>query len=80
MTHFRSIPVAADFSENSRDAFRLACSLAHPDETRLTVVHAEAPPIVYGEMSVPLTTAAEDRAQLEELAERLRSGSLPGAS
>ena len=71
MPLFRTILVAADFSENSWEAFRMACSLAHPDETRLTVLHAVEPPII-SELDVPLPPTDEDRAHREALGGRLR--------
>ena len=36
-----TILAAADFSEGSRGAFALACSLARKDETRLTVLNVQ---------------------------------------
>ena len=43
MTPFRTILFAADFSGNSREAFRLACSLAVEDKTRIIVLHVAEP-------------------------------------
>jgi len=43
MQPFRTILFAADFSENSRDAFRMACSLAVGNRTRLIVLHVVEP-------------------------------------
>ena len=39
MSLFRTILVAADFSESSREALRVACCLTHDDRTRLIVLH-----------------------------------------
>jgi nucleotide-binding universal stress UspA family protein len=39
MTPFKTILFAADFSENSREAFRAASSLAADDQARLIVLH-----------------------------------------
>lgn len=39
MPGFRTILFAADFSENSSDAFRIACALAARDQGRLVVLH-----------------------------------------
>jgi nucleotide-binding universal stress UspA family protein len=72
MLPFRTILVAGDFSENSREAFRIACTLAHPDETRLTILHAEVPPILSGELDFPLPPTGDDRAHREALVRRLR--------
>ena len=38
MNAFRTIVFAADFSENSREAFSVACSLSREDKTRLVVL------------------------------------------
>jgi nucleotide-binding universal stress UspA family protein len=43
MKPFRTILFAADFSENSQEAFRAACSLADETETRLHVLHVVEP-------------------------------------
>lgn len=43
MSRFRTVLVAADFSEGSRGAFSTACSLAREDETRLTVLNVMGP-------------------------------------
>lgn len=49
----------------------MACSLAHPDETRLTVLHAVEPPMI-SELDVPLPPTVEDRAHREAPGGRLR--------
>jgi len=43
MQPFRTILFAADFSENSQEAFRAACSLAVENQTRLIVLHVVEP-------------------------------------
>ena len=43
MRPFRTILFAADFSINSQEAFRVACSLAVENKTRLIVVHVVEP-------------------------------------
>jgi nucleotide-binding universal stress UspA family protein len=43
---FRIILFAADFSRNSREAFRLACSLAIENKTRVIVVNVDEPTLV----------------------------------
>ena len=43
MQSARTILFAADFSENSVEAFRIACSLAVERETRLIVLHVIDP-------------------------------------
>ncbi|MDR3637069.1 MAG: universal stress protein [Isosphaeraceae bacterium] len=58
MPAFRSVLLAADFSESSREAFLLACSLAHEQKTRLVVLHVvERMPIV--EQAVAFGDAGE---------------------
>src|SRR5262245_33807790 len=43
MPPFPTILFAADFSENSVHAFRMACALAIEDKTRFIVLHVVAP-------------------------------------
>ena len=43
MQPFRTILFAADLSENSKQAFRVACSLAVENNTRLVVLHVAEP-------------------------------------
>lgn len=43
MSGFRSILVAADFSDSSRQAFHAACALAREDKTRIFVLHVLDP-------------------------------------
>jgi nucleotide-binding universal stress UspA family protein len=58
MQLFRTILFAADFSENSKEAFRMACSLAVESKTRLIVFHVIEPnwvaeePVYSGQPSV----------------------------
>ena len=60
MQPFRTILFAADFSENSKEAFRAACSLAVENKTRLIVLHVVEPnwvpeePVHLGQPTVPL--------------------------
>jgi nucleotide-binding universal stress UspA family protein len=49
MQPFRTILFAADFSENSQEAFRMACALAVESQTRLIVVHVVHPDRVAAE-------------------------------
>jgi nucleotide-binding universal stress UspA family protein len=53
MQAFRTILVAADFSENSVHAFRMACALAIEDKTRLVVLHVVAPDAVAEQCTSP---------------------------
>jgi nucleotide-binding universal stress UspA family protein len=78
MQPFRTILFAADFSESSRDAFRLACSLAVENKTRLIVLHV-AEPAVVAEEPVPMgrpvdrfLDAARDEVRHEALRRRMR--------
>lgn len=65
MQPFRTILLAADFSENSQDAFHLACSLAMGNGKRLIVLHVVKParvsktPDYLGQGSLP-TSETED--------------------
>jgi nucleotide-binding universal stress UspA family protein len=43
MQPFQTILFAADFSENSQEAFRMACSLAVEGQTRLHILHVVEP-------------------------------------
>jgi nucleotide-binding universal stress UspA family protein len=43
MQPFQMILFAADFSENSKEAFRMACSLAHENKTLLVALHVVEP-------------------------------------
>ncbi len=43
MQPIRTILFAADFSENSKQAFQTACSLAVGNQTRLVVLHVAEP-------------------------------------
>jgi len=64
MPLFRTILFAADFSERSKEAFQVACSLAHEQKTRLLVLHViekrpdSEPPLAYGELGVPISLGA----------------------
>ena len=78
MQTFRTILFAADFSENSKEAFRAACSLATANETRLVVLHVAEPtllpqePIYYGQLTVQFVPADPDKARHAELKQKLR--------
>ncbi len=58
MQPFRSILFAGDFSENSVQAFHVACMLSHEDQTHLTVLHVAPPDRVAGHRTVPGRPAA----------------------
>ena len=74
MSPFRTILFASDFSERSREAFRVACSLAAETTTRLFVVHALEP-------GHPLEVASEPSepgTEREVALARLRACHVPG--
>ncbi|WP_406695854.1 universal stress protein [Singulisphaera sp. Ch08] len=58
MLPFRTILVAADFSQSSREAFRVACCLALREEARLLVLYVVEPlhvapePVYFGQQSI----------------------------
>lgn len=58
MKPFQTMLFGADFSEGSREAFRAACSLAVPGQTRLHVLHVIEPHLV-PEEPVPYGQAAQ---------------------
>jgi nucleotide-binding universal stress UspA family protein len=77
MRPFRNILFAADFSENSKDAFRVACSLAVENKTRLSVLHLAEPnwvpetPVYLGDPTVHFV-ASWAESHLEALKQNLR--------
>ena len=77
MPSFRTILVAADFSEPSEEAFRIACTLAEETKTRLFVLHAVEKtrvmeqPIAFNELGAPLPLPSGESAHHEALKERL---------
>jgi nucleotide-binding universal stress UspA family protein len=78
MSLFRTILVPADFSERSRGAFRMACSLARDEATRLVVVHVvEPPPVMYGELGMPVSVDFGDLLDRESLTRQLRETYVP---
>jgi nucleotide-binding universal stress UspA family protein len=82
MTPFRTILFAADFSENSKEAFRAACSLAVLDQTGLVVLHvvepdaASAAPPGRRQEKAP-TGDKLDVAAAERLSQKLRDEFVP---
>jgi len=54
MQSFRTVLCPIDFSECSKEAFDVACSLAHDFGAQLIVLHVQLPTVVmYGEGTVP---------------------------
>ena len=78
MQCFHTILFAADFSENSKEAFHTACALAPENESRLVVLHVAEPvltpqvPVYYGQMTVQFIPADPDKARHEALKAKLR--------
>jgi nucleotide-binding universal stress UspA family protein len=68
MQPFQSILFAGDFSENSVQAFHVACLLSHEGQTHLTVLHVAPPDRVAGHLTItgrpvagsPQTPTVED--------------------
>jgi nucleotide-binding universal stress UspA family protein len=83
MKPFRTILFAADFSENSLEAFRAACSLAVENQTRLVVLHvAESPwapegQIDQAEQPIPLPGAEPGESRHQFLRRRVREAYAP---
>lgn len=83
MAFFKSILIAADFSENSRDAFRVACSLARSGETRLQILHVSEQafvaedPVYFGQQAVHFTPVPKDQTFYAEVNEKLRQFYIP---
>jgi nucleotide-binding universal stress UspA family protein len=83
MKSFRTILFAADFSENSREAFSAACSLAREDKARLFVVSVAEPdwvaedPVFLGQSSVQFHEEHRDGQRLEMLKQKLRDEYAP---
>ena len=78
MQSFRNTLFGADFSENSQEAFRAACSLATANKTRLVVLHVAEPnlvpevPAYYGQQVVQFYPAMPDAAQHDALEHKSR--------
>lgn len=79
----RTVLIAADFAEGSREAFHLACSLAGKDAARLVVLHVVEPsarvdpPLVLGQFGVSVPLGDEGRLQHESRQARLREAYVP---
>lgn len=83
MVPFRSILVAADFSESSLSAFRVACSLSHESKTRLRVVYVLEPqyevegPVYSGQQSIQFEPCERDTRDHEAFLRGLRDSYVP---
>jgi nucleotide-binding universal stress UspA family protein len=82
MPLFRCILFAADFSEGSREAFRVACALADQAKTRIIVLHVTErgqlveSAVAVGELGMPVVVA-ERTVQAENVVQRLRDSYAP---
>lgn len=83
MKPFRTILFAADFSENSKEAFSVACSLAKEDKTRLHVLSVAGPdwvaedPVFLAQAGAQFYKQPPDEHRLMLLKERLRDEYAP---
>jgi nucleotide-binding universal stress UspA family protein len=83
MNPFRTMLIAADSSEGSLEAFRVACSLAREDRTRVVVLHVLEPnyvpeePVYFGQQTGRYVRVARDPAEIEATKDRLREAYAP---
>jgi len=83
MPLFKQILFAADFSETSRDAFRIACSLARESDSRILVLHVlEAfrvaeEPVYLGQQSVRYIGTDPTESSRESVESRLSQTFVP---
>jgi nucleotide-binding universal stress UspA family protein len=83
MIAFRNILVAADFSESSRAAFRVACALARRDQTRVFVLNVMEPkyvpesPVYRNQQTVYFLGIGRDSSEHEALEKHLREIYVP---
>jgi nucleotide-binding universal stress UspA family protein len=77
MQPFRTILFATDFSENSKQAFGAASSLALGNQTRLVVLHVAEPnwtsdqPVYYGQQSVQFHAAQPSEVEQQSAMQRM---------
>jgi len=78
MKPFRTILFAADFSENSKEAFRAACSVAIENKTRIFVLYVDEPswvpqePVYFGQQAVQYRAVLPGNARIETMTRKLR--------
>jgi nucleotide-binding universal stress UspA family protein len=83
MIPFRTILLAADFSESSRGAFQVACALAREESTRVVVLnvmepkYVPDPPVYFRQQTIRYHLVARDRSDHESLKNRLREIYVP---
>jgi nucleotide-binding universal stress UspA family protein len=86
MQPVRKILFAADFSENSKEAFRAACSVAIENKTRIFVVHVVEPnwlaqePVYFGQPAVQFHAGPPDKALHQAIVRKLREVYAPDRS
>jgi nucleotide-binding universal stress UspA family protein len=77
MPAFRTILVAADFSERSREAFGVACALAEETKTRIVLLHVlESTPVMeqavaFNEKGIPVPLSPAGAPHRQAIIERL---------
>jgi len=77
MQPFRTILFATDLSDGSNEAFRMACSLAVENKTRLIVVHVVDPswvakePVYFSQLRADFYRGLPDEGRLEALRQKL---------
>jgi nucleotide-binding universal stress UspA family protein len=85
MESFQTILFAADFSDASTEAFRMACSLAVAGRSRLHVLHVVEADLVpketafLGQVAVPYYDANADGDHDDELKQKLRAAYVPNS-
>jgi nucleotide-binding universal stress UspA family protein len=79
MAQFGLILCGVDFSERSREAFRVACSLAQESKTSMYVLHVVEPMVLAGElgMAMPVPDYVTPAEHDQELLARLRDEYAP---
>ncbi len=84
MNLFHTVLFATDFSEHSREAFRIACAMLEGDRAgRLIVMHVVErtylmeESIGFGELGVPIPVAQTDATHLHALRDRLADEYVP---
>jgi nucleotide-binding universal stress UspA family protein len=72
MSAIQTILYPTDFSKHAEYAFPLACSLARDYGARLVILHAVAPPIMFGE-GVAVPPPVDDKQALQEKLNQLQA-------
>ena len=83
MQPFRAILFAADFSADSKETFRMACSLAVENKARLFVLHVLEPslvaeePVYFGQAAVQFFSVGKDQSMHESIMRKLAETYIP---